>query len=67
MKRYDQILTLASTTPEIVALENYEFDGKRTGESCNPTFGKYKYYDNGEVHIFEYKDDYLKYFYGVTI
>ena len=67
MKRYDQILTLASTTPEIVALENYEFDGKRTGESCNPTFGKYKYYDNGEVHTFKYDDNNLKYFYGVTI
>ena len=67
MKRYDQILTLASTTPEIVALENYEFDGKRTGESCNPILGKYKYYDNGAVHIFEYDDNNLKYFYGVTI
>ena len=67
MKRYDQILTLASTTPEIVALGNYEFDGKRTGESCNPTFGKYKYYDNGAVHTFKYDDNNLKYFYGVTI
>ncbi|MDD7707207.1 MAG: hypothetical protein SOW65_05120, partial [Candidatus Enterosoma sp.] len=67
MKRYNQILTLASTTPEIVALENYEFDGKRTGESCNPILGKYKYYDNGEVHTFEYNDNNLKYFYGVTI
>ena len=69
MKRYDQILTLASTTPEIVTLENYEFDGKGTGESCNTTFGfeTYTYCDNGEVHTFEYKEDYLKYFYGVTI
>ena len=67
MKRYDQILTLASTTPEIVALENYEFDGKRTAESCNKILGTFTYYDNGAVLTFEYKDDYLKYFYGVTI
>ena len=67
MKRYDQILTLASTNPEIVALENYEFDGKGTAESYNKILGTYTYCDNGEVHIFEYKDEYLKYFYGVTI
>ena len=67
MKRYDQILILASTTPEIVALENYEFDGKRTGESCNTTSGAFTYYDNGAVLTFAYNDNNLKYFYGVTI
>ena len=64
MRRYDQILTLASTTPEIVALGNYEFDGKGTAESYKET---YTYCDNGAVHIFKYDDNNLKYFYGVTI
>ena len=67
MKRYDQILTLASTTPEIVARENYEFDGKRTAESCNKILGTFTYYDNGAVLTFKYDDNNLKYFYGVTI